>query len=223
MYDFVKAGGRIDMNHPEDPERAVTEAVPTEPTLDAGELFVRHATFVANFLARLGVERTERDDVVQEVFMVAHRCGGFVPGRARPTTWLADIALKVNANRVRKRRRAKVQAQSELVDRAEDPRASPAEVLEHRRSIDRVQQALDALDDDRRAVFVLFEFDGESCDSIAAGLGIPVGTVYSRLHTARRKFRKAHDRLLARGRPPRRALGAVAAALLMLGWQGGLS
>lgn len=208
----------------EGPHRAVSEAMRMEPTLDAGELFRRHASFVANFLARLGVDRAELDDVVQEVFMVAHRRGGFCPGPARPTTWLADIALKVNANRVRKRRRAPVRAQDDAVERAADDRVSPAEAVDHRRSIDRVQQALDALDPDRRAVLVLFELEGESCESIAAGLGIPVGTVYSRLHTARRKFRKAHERLLARERPAR-AFGAAALALawLWLGGQGGLA
>ncbi len=200
----------------------MSEAVRTQSTLDAGELFRRHASFVANFVARLGVERTELDDVVQEVFMVAHRRGGFVPGPARPTTWLADIALKVNANRMRRRRRARVQAQGEVVERAPDPRDSPAEALDHRRSIDRVAQALEALDADRRAVFVLYEFEGESCESIATGLGVPVGTIYSRLHTARRKFRKAHARLVARQRP-RGAFGAVALVLLTLAAHGGLS
>lgn len=195
-----------------------------EPVIDAGELFRRHAAFVANFLARLGVIRTELDDVVQEVFMVAHRRGGFRPGPARPTTWLADIALKVNANRVRKQRRARVEARGETVERAADERASPAEALDHRRSVDRVQQALDALDDDRRSIFILFELEGESCESIASGLGIPVGTVYSRLHTARRKFRKAHDRLLARERPrgPRGAV-AVVLSLVWVGLRGAVS
>lgn len=201
----------------------MNEAPCLEPVIDAGELFRRHAGFVANLLARLGVDRTELDDVVQEVFMVVHRRGGFVPGPARPTTWLADIALKVNANRVRKRRRARVSAQGEAVERAEDPTASPAETLEHRQSIDRVQQALDALDDERRAVFVLFELEGESCDAIASGLGIPVGTVYSRLHAARKKFRKAHDRLLARERPRGRWGAASLLLAVVLGGQGGLA
>jgi RNA polymerase sigma-70 factor (ECF subfamily) len=165
--------------------------------LDAGTLFRRHAAFVANFVARLGLHRSELDDVVQDVFMIAHRHGGFVPGKAKPTTWLADIALKVCANRRRSKRRARVQSDGEAVDRAGDKTASPAEVLEQRQSIDRVQQALESLDDERRAVFVLFEMEGESCESIAAGLGIPVGTVYSRLHHARKTFRKAHARLTA--------------------------
>ena len=42
---------------------------------------------------------------------------------------------------------------------------------------------------------MLFELEGESCDAIAAGLAIPVGTVHSRLHTARREFAAAFAQL----------------------------
>ena len=180
-----------------DLEDAATREAGKGPTIDAGALFSQHGAFVANFLARLGVNRSDLDDVVQDVFMIAHRRGGFRPGLAKPTTWLADIAMKVNANRRRSQRRARVRADGEVVERASDNAASPAEIVEHRQSIDRVQLALASLDDDRRAVFVLFEMQGESCESIAAGMGIPVGTVYSRLHHARKKFRKAHARLSA--------------------------
>nr|WP_276603309.1 sigma factor-like helix-turn-helix DNA-binding protein [Nannocystis pusilla] len=65
----------------------------------------------------------------------------------------------------------------------------------------RVQQALDTLEEGKRAVFILFELEGESCEAIAAGLGIPIGTVYSRLHKARKLFMEAHARLVAA--PPR--------------------
>ena len=61
--------------------------------------------------------------------------------------------------------------------------------------VQRVQSALATLDEDKRAVFVLFELEGESCESIAKGLEIPVGTVYSRLHSARKDFTKAHARI----------------------------
>ena len=40
----------------------------------------------------------------------------------------------------------------------------------------------------QRVVFVMFEVEGFSCDQIATELGVPLGTVYSRLHTARKMF-----------------------------------
>lgn len=192
------------------------QRAPEEPTLDAGTLFRRHAAFVANFLARLGVPRDALDDAVQDVFTVAHRRGGFRPGAAKPTTWLADIAVHLVSNRRRSQRRAvaggRVQLPDDKVDRFGDGAPSQERNLEHRRSLERVQEALETLDAERRAVFVLYEMHGETCEDIAGGLGIPVGTVYSRLHHARRKFKKAHQRLVARGRPRSPAVTALALA-----------
>lgn len=187
-------------------------AVSDDECIGAGVLFRRHASFVANFLVRLGVDRSEVDDVVQDVFMIAHRRGGYRPGAARPTTWLADIALRVNANRRRGQRRSKVSADMGPVEKAIDPASTPGEALQLRQSLDRVQLALDTLDEDKRVVFILFELEGESCDSIAAGLGVPVGTVYSRLHGARKQFAKAHARLCARDNRARPNASAGATA-----------
>nr|ADT71693.1 RNA polymerase sigma-70 factor [uncultured organism] len=172
--------------------------VSQDQAIDSGSLFCRHAPFVANFLVRLGVDRSELDDVVQDVFMIAHRRGGYIPGPARPTTWLASIALRVNANRRRSQRRARVQTDMTPIERAASMSPSPSEAAEVQESLERVQVALDAMDESMRSVFVLFELADEPCEAIAAGLGIPVGTVYSRLHAARKQFAKAHRRLLAR-------------------------
>jgi Sigma-70 region 2 len=57
------------------------------------ELFNSHAPFVARMLFRLGVPASELDDAVQEVFLVVHRLGGYAPGPATPTTFLAHVAF----------------------------------------------------------------------------------------------------------------------------------
>src|ERR1043166_4212655 len=62
---------------------------------NAASLFRAHAAFVASFLFRLGLEPNEIDDAVQEVFLIAHRQGGYQPGPAQPRTWLAAIAIRV--------------------------------------------------------------------------------------------------------------------------------
>ncbi len=166
-----------------------------EQRLDAGELYRRHARYVVRFLWRLGVREHEADDLVQEVFMVAHRRGGFVPDRAKPTTWLAEIALRVTSAHRRKKKRTKDEV--ELDDAPQIPSTEPSPsgraVLNER--LDRVQRSLDALDENQRAVFVLYELEGESCEEIAQAFEVPVGTVHSRLHTARKNFLKMHSRL----------------------------
>ncbi len=167
----------------------------------AEALFRAHAAFVAAFVVRLGVGQEVVDDVVQDVFLMVHRLGGYEVGAAKPTTWLAEIALRVVSTHKRSLRRRRVVADEDALDRAVAPQGSPLEIVVQRAALARVQAALDTIDVDRRAVFILFELMGESCDDIARGLQIPVGTVHSRLFAARRSFQKAHDRLELDCRP----------------------
>ena len=82
--------------------------------------------------------------------------------------------------------------------------ADPARALVTKEAVRRLQSALNEMDEPHRAVFILFELEGESCEAIAAGLGVPVGTVHSRLHSARKAFRER----VARGEPgEEKALG----------------
>ena len=162
--------------------------------LDAGELYERHAPFVARFVVRLGARAAEVDDLVQEVFLTAHRRGGFVEGAARPTTWLAEIAVRVLSTHRRTQRRRPEQPDEALAAVASGE-SGPAERAAAGQLLERLNQALSELDLDKRAVFVLFELDGEPCDAIAAGLGVPLSTVYSRLHEARKELKAAFARL----------------------------
>jgi len=160
----------------------------------ADALFRSYAGFVASFLRRIGVSSAEADDLVQEVFLVAHRKGGFVAGTGQPKSWLAAIALRVASThrRSRSRRHEDPGADPEVVT---SPNADAARVLEARAALHRVQQALDTLSLDDRATFVLYELEGQPCDAIAAAFAIPVGTAYSRLHNARKRFMEAHARI----------------------------
>jgi RNA polymerase sigma-70 factor (ECF subfamily) len=168
---------------------------PAVVTIDAESLFRAHARFVARFCAHLRVPADAIDDHVQEVFLVAHRRGGFVPGEASATTWLARIALNVIGTRRRSFHRRR---EEPMDDVGESPGFAPPpdRAVEATQALERVQRALDALDVDQRALFVLFEIEGHDCADIAAGLGVPIGTVYSRLHAARAAFTKAHEKLV---------------------------
>lgn len=188
---------------------AVPSAQPAsdaQSDLDAAGLFRLHAPFVAGFLVRLGVGRDELDDWVQEVFLVAHRRGGYVAGPAKPTTWLAAIALRI--------------AMKARDDRARRPRALHDDVAVENipsnlnpfdafAAQQRLQWLLDRLEPELRAVFILFEIEGAGCDDIAAALRVPVGTVYSRLHTARKEWHSGCERLELLDRSLRPALGGA--------------
>jgi RNA polymerase sigma-70 factor (ECF subfamily) len=183
--------GEKPMNETALPVRGETRADARD--LDVETLYRQHAPFVASFVRRLGIGSGEVDDVVQEVFLIVHRKGGYQPGPATPRSWLGAIALRVaaNARRARGRRRESPDEENALAIAAD----SPARSLEDRQALARVDKALGALDLEHRAVFVLFELEGESCAVIAQALGVPTGTVYSRLHTARKRFLEAHATL----------------------------
>ena len=160
--------------------------------MGAEALFRAHASFVASFLARMGVPAIELDDAVQEVFLIAHRKGGYQPGPAQPRSWLAAIAVHI-AQAGRRQRRKQQLASADQLELASCERPDPASRLETQRALTLVQAALDQLPLELRAAFVLFEIEGESCESIAATWSVPVGTVYSRLHNARRRFMRVYD------------------------------
>ncbi len=165
-----------------------------EARVSAEALYRAHAPFVAGFLARLGTPREELADLVQEVFVIVHRRGGFVSGTARPTTWLAEIALRVNANARRSRARRPMSMGTDALALLHTTEADPERRALAAASVARVQRCVDQLDEDQRAVFLLYEVAGESTVDIAAALAIPVGTVHSRLHAARKRFADAWQR-----------------------------
>ncbi len=162
-------------------------------------LFRKHAPFVARLLARLGVAGDELDDAVQEVFLVVHRHGGYMPGPATPAGYLASIAVRVAASRRRRVRRSRERASAVAPDDVSALSGDPVRSLEAREELAGVQEALDHLDPDLRMTLVLAELEGESCKEIAAMMRVPVGTVYWRLHRARKTFRVAMGTPTAEG------------------------
>jgi RNA polymerase sigma-70 factor (ECF subfamily) len=166
------------------------------------QIYEEHFPFVWRSALRLGAPRANVDDVVQEIFIVAHERLAAFEGRSSLRTWLFGIVVNV----VRAHRRVllakqphalrpEIRADPELLpDSAAGPheRAAKAEAA---RVVDRL---LEALDDDKREVFVLAEMEQMSAPEIAAALAIPLNTVYSRLRLARQAFARAAARHRAR-------------------------
>ncbi|MDH5675188.1 MAG: sigma-70 family RNA polymerase sigma factor [Myxococcales bacterium] len=163
--------------------------------LSSADLYRQFAPFVASFLLRMGIRRADLDDVIQEVFLVAHKLGGYTPGAAKPTTYLANIALRAATTHRRKGQvRSFVHVNEELVGTASGTTDPESDAITKSR-LELLHRALDRLDDDKRAIFVLCEIQGETVVAVASGLGIPVDTAYSRLRAARKLFRQAVEEL----------------------------
>jgi len=173
----------------------VTEAcVPTRSaeadiTLDVAQLHDEYAEFVWRNLQRLGVRPSELEDALQDVFMVVHRRLDSFDGSSKVSTWLFGISLRV-ASAYRKRAFLKHEQGSlefyEAVD--ENPLSDPEEQAQRREAELQLQESLESMALERRAVFVMFELEGLPSSAIADILGIPQGTVHSRLHKARLEF-----------------------------------
>jgi len=175
--------------------------------ISADALFREHASYVANFARRLGIPHHDVQDLVQEVFLVAHRKGGYDAGPAQPRTWLCAIAVRLVRKAHRERDRLNP-SDTPRVELAGGEARDASQQLETRRLLEHAQQALEALDIEHRAAFVLYEIEKESCENIALALEVPIGTVYSRLHHARRKFLAAHEAIANRRSIMRKVAGA---------------
>jgi RNA polymerase sigma-70 factor (ECF subfamily) len=167
--------------------------------LTLADVYAEHTDFIWKTLHRLGVREPFIEDIFQEVFVVVLRRLDSFDGHSAMTTWLFGICLRV-ARSYRRRahfRRERVVAEVSDVASPVSSERTPEEELEHREAEARLRDILDRLDLEQRAVFVMFEFDGLSCQEIADMIGIPLGTVHSRLHRARAAFARNAERFRA--------------------------
>ncbi len=167
--------------------------------LDTGALFRAHAPYVWRALRRLGVREADIEDVCQEVFVVVDRRKNDFEGRSTEKTWIYGIAVRVAADyrkRAVHKREALTDAPPEQVS-PDDPHDATA-ARQARAMLDRL---LDDLDEDKRAVFVLYEIEELGMAEVAEALGCPLQTAYSRLHAARAKVTEGARRLRETGGP----------------------
>jgi RNA polymerase sigma-70 factor, ECF subfamily len=149
--------------------------------------FRLHFDVVYRLVARLGVPRHSVDDVVQEAFIAANRRRADIcEGQER--RFLIGIAVKLSANH---RQRAWVRREvihTEVLEQSVSPLPDAEQMLIEKELRQELAQVLSHLSVAHRAVFVLYELEGFNVPEIAEALGLPVGTVASRLGRARAKF-----------------------------------
>ncbi len=175
-----------------------------QPTLLAAEKTVReivvaHASYVGRSLRYLGVPEADLEDAAQEVFVVVHRRLGSFEGRSSLRTWLYGVCVRVASAR---RRRASVRYES-VVPAPPEVATAPAQErhVERGEARDRLLAVLDRLDEDKRAVFVLYEIERQPMQEIATALGCPLQTAYYRLHAARKAVVEAFGGTLSEEEP----------------------
>ena len=145
-----------------------------------------HGRFLYNVAFRLSGNDVDAQDLVQEALLRVHKgLERYQPGSLEG--WLARIVTNVFLDDVRRRRRRPVDALPDDPDWVLPP--TPGADEASRDFSDDVQRALSALPDDFRAAVVLSDVADLTYDEIAVALGVPVGTVRSRIHRGRRLLR----------------------------------
>jgi RNA polymerase sigma-70 factor (ECF subfamily) len=158
------------------------------PAVDIDALYGEHAAFLSRVLIRL-VGDAYVDDLIQETFLVAHRKRATFDGSSAPRTWLYGIAANL-AMRHRRSRGRFARMLGVFADEPIAPAPSPERGLEQARAAAIVRATLDKLPFKQREVFVLYELEELEGPQIAELLDIPVNTVWTRLHHARKRFQE---------------------------------
>ncbi len=178
-----------------------TAEPPTVERPAFANVFAAELPYVLRSLRRLGALPADVEDLGHDVFMVVHReLARFDPARPiRP--WLFGIAFRVASDHRRLARVRREVPTAQVPDAAALAESAEAHL---ERADDRalVLAALAALDLERRAVIVMHDLDGFSAPQVAAELGIPLNTAYSRLRLAREDLRRAVQRIRARSPKP---------------------
>jgi len=149
-------------------------------------LIDEHYDFIWRTLRRLGVAPSDLDDAAQQVFVVVSRKLSLIEvSRERPFVFQTALRVAADARRTVRRRREIIDPN--LLDGV-DTAPGPDDIADRKRARVLLDRVLEDMPLDLRAVFVLFEVEELSSIEIGRLLGVPTGTVASRLRRARADF-----------------------------------
>jgi RNA polymerase sigma-70 factor (ECF subfamily) len=151
-----------------------------------GELYDRYREPVRHFIARATSDAEDVDDLVHATFLAAAKSASRYDGRPSCRPWLVGIAAQL----LRRRRRS-FQTLFTVLSSLRWIRATTTDPRPALQARAEVEQALRRVSEAKRITLLLAEVEGLSCAEIAGALGVPIGTVWTRLHSARREIRQA--------------------------------
>ena len=153
------------------------------------EIARNHGRFLYTVAYRLSGDAHDAEDLVQEVLLRVRRgLETYRPGSLEG--WLSRIATNVYLDQVRRQGRRPLEVLSDDTERALPPAETVDEALAARDIPADVQAALAGLPPEYRAAVVLCDVVGLSYAEIGEALGVPIGTVRSRVHRARGRLRQ---------------------------------
>lgn len=152
------------------------------------ELVDRYGPRVHRLVCRYVGQEADAEDVTQEIFLDLYRSIGSYRGESTLATWIYRVSLN-HCLRYREKQAPAVDSIDEVANEPEDHQSDPVRHAARRELSDQVQVALKDLSPVQRDVIVLHELHGLTYRECADVLGVPVGTVKSRLANAFRCLR----------------------------------
>ena len=174
--------------------RLIAECLTGRPDAFGG-LVIRYQDRLFNAVVRVVDNPDDAQDVVQDAFVSAYQSLASFKGDSEFYTWLYRIAFNTAVS-LRRRRRATISLETGRVsDVAMDPQdpspeTHPGAALERSEEEATLQAALNRLSSDHRVVLVLKDIEGMKYEQIADVIGVPIGTIRSRIHRARLELRE---------------------------------
>ena len=183
------AGDIVEMS-----DEALLAACATGDAPALGALFDRFHLAVYRFAGRLPmIDDLARDDLVQATFLEVRRAAPSFRGTSSVKTWILGVAANVARHMLRAERRRRVH-QARYPERiTAAPELLDAQ-LERRKLLGRIAEALAQLPRDQQIAFILCDLEQLPGVEVARVLDIPEGTLWRRLHMARKAMREAIER-----------------------------
>lgn len=154
------------------------------------ELFRYYAPRVKSYLQRLGGDPATAEEVMQEAMVqVWRKAGLFDPAKSSPSTWIFAIARNLRIDALRRDRRPEYDPDDPAL--VPEPDRPPDTVLEGQQAAARLAEAMAGLTAAERNLLTLTYYEEKSHSMISAELGLPLGTVKSRLRLTFAKLRGA--------------------------------
>jgi len=182
---------RVAGSLPEMSDEALLAACATGDTAALGALFDRFNLAVYRFLTRLPTtDDAARDDLVQATFLEVRRCAANFRGASSVKTWILGVAANISRRQLRGERRRRVHQAMFVVGQDDRDVVRPDAAVEQRRLIAKIADALAQLPHDQQVAFALCDLEQLPGVDVARALRIPEGTLWRRLHQARRAVRE---------------------------------
>lgn len=151
-------------------------------------LFAHFAPRIKAYGRRLGASDETAEELVQEaMLLVWRRAPQYDPQKAAASTWIFTIARNRYIDGIRRQRRPEIDPNDPVLVPSPEPQADAT--LQARQQDARLHEAMHALPEEQIRLVRLSYFEGKSQSEIAGDLGLPLGTVKSRLRLALKKLR----------------------------------